>query len=282
MFYVGPHVSIQGGAANAPVYARKIGATGFGMFVKNQRQWIAADLTDAECDAFKAAMAENGYTPAQVLPHAGYLINLANPDPDAHQRSLDSFVAELKRCHALGLTMLNIHPGSHLQKISPDAALIRIADSINTALDQTHGVKIVVENTAGQGGYLGKSLEELAAITSRVNDQTRIGVCLDTCHAFTAGYDLRQPAQVTAFLDDTQRLLGKHMLAGLHLNDTIGDLGSHKDRHAPLGHGTLGWATFQTIMRDPRCANIPVILETPEEDRWPDEIRQLLDYTETP
>ncbi len=279
MYYIGPHVSTQGGAANAPAYAKKIGATGFGMFVKNQRQWIAPPLAQADADAFKTALAANGYTPAQVLPHAGYLINLANPDPDAQKRSLDSFVAELKRCHAFGLTALNLHPGSHLRLIPVSDALRRVGEAVNAALDETEGVRVVLENTAGQGGYLGQTLEELAAIIDVIKDRQRVGVCFDTCHAFAAGYELGTPENVAAFLDDVARLIGLDLFAGLHFNDTAGERGRHLDRHAPLGEGQLGWETFRAFVQDPRCENIPIVLETPDEDRWPDEVKRLLDMT---
>ena len=276
-FSIGPHVSAHGGLANAPANARRVGATGFGMFVKNQRQWFAPPLAQGEIDAFKSALAENGYAPAQVLPHAGYLINLANPEEDARMASLDSFVAELRRCHALGLETLVVHPGNHLGASTVPDALRRVGESICHALAETEGVRVVLENTAGQGTALGRNLEELAAILDTVENRARVGVCLDTCHAFVSGRDLRAEGAAAKFLDDATRLFGNETLAGFHFNDAQGLPGSRLDRHAPLGEGRLGWDVFQTLLRDNRCANLPLILETPEEDRWPGEIRRLME-----
>ena len=277
MYFVGPHVSIGGSAANAPIYAKKIGATGFGMFVKNQRQWFASDLPQEEIDGFKAAMRENGYTPAEVLPHAGYLINLANPEEEKQMLSLDSLVAEMRRCHALGLDKLVLHPGSHLNAMGVPEALRRVGEALNFAHHESEGVCVVLENTAGQGSTIGRTLEELAGIVEAVEDVSRVGICLDTCHAFAAGYDLREPENIVAFLDDATRLFGKTMLRGFHFNDVKTALGGHWDRHVPLGEGFLGWETFGAFLQDKRCADVPVVIETPEEERWPEEVRRLLE-----
>lgn len=277
MYFVGPHVSIGGGVARAPVNAAALGATGFGMFTKNQVQWHAAALTDGDRQQFAASLKAHRFAARQVLPHAGYLINLANPDPAAHAKALDSFVHELQRCETLGLETLNFHPGSHLKKLEPAAALTRVAESINTALKQTRGVTVVIENTAGQGACLGSTFEELAAMVRQVDDQSRIGVCLDTAHTFAAGFDIRTQAGLNRTLDAFERLVGFKYLRGLHLNDSKTGLNSHVDRHESLGKGQLGWEPFKGIMRDRRFENLPLVIETPDETLWPAEIRRLLE-----
>jgi len=277
-YYVGPHVSAAGGTDNAPMAAAALGATGFGLFVKNQKQWRAPDVTVEQLARFGAALHTAGYTAAQILPHAGYLINLANPDPEAHARSLGSLIDEMKRCQAFGLTMLNLHPGSHLRKLSVEAALDRVADSVNRALADTAEVAVVIENTAGQGGCLGVTLAELGRIRERVEDQSRLGFCLDTCHALAAGYDVRTGDGMRRMLDEFEREVGPadRYLRGMHLNDTQNDLGSRVDRHASLGTGRIGWEPFRALMRDPRCRGIPLVIETPDEDRWAGEVAALL------
>lgn len=276
MYMIGPHVSAAGGPANAVAEAVRIGATGYALFVKNQRQWVGKPLTQEEIAAFKAAQEAAGFTAAQVLPHAGYLINLANPDPEAHEKSITSFLDELNRCAALGLDKLNIHPGSHLGKIDPMQACDRVAEAVNTALEKTRGVAVIIENTAGQGAYLGASFEELARILSGINDKTRIGVCIDTAHAFGAGFDLRDREGFLRMMEHLDQTVGLNYLRGMHLNDSKGSLGAHLDRHETLGDGALGWVVFEEIARDPRCAGIPLILETPDENRWPQEVAHLL------
>ena len=277
MFFVGPHVSISGGVRNAPINARQLGATGFGMFVKNQRQWTAAPLPKAEIDAFKAAMVENGYTPQQVMPHAGYLINLANPDDAAHAKSMASLHDELTRCEALGLIQLNLHPGSHLRLLTPEAACDRVAQSVNAALADSHGVTIVIENTAGSGGNLGSTFEELARILAGVEDKTRIGFCIDTAHTFAAGFDIRTRDGFRKTIEAFDRLVGLRYLRGMHLNDSKPKLASHVDRHESLGAGLIGWEPFAAIMSDARFSDLPLVLETPDESLWADEIRRLLE-----
>ena len=278
MYFVGPHVSIGGGVDQAPVNAAALGSTGFGMFTKNQVQWHAAALSVANCTQFTASLKAHQFSPKQVLPHAGYLINLANPDETAHAKALASFIGEIQRCSDLGLQMLNFHPGSHLRKLEPMAACARVADSINEALRQTRGVTAVIENTAGQGGCLGSNFEELAAMIAGVQDQQRVGICLDTAHAFAAGFDLRTRDGLKRFADDFERLVGFQYLRGMHLNDAKVGLGSHVDRHESLGKGTLGWTPFEWIMKDRRFAGIPLIIETPDEALWPEEVRRLLTF----
>jgi deoxyribonuclease-4 len=277
MYYIGPHVSIGGGVANAPINAKALGATGFGMFVKNQRQWTAAPYAAADIDAFKRQLKADGYTAAQVMPHAGYLINLANPDEAAHAKSMASLMDELHRCMSLGLDKLNFHPGSHLRLITPQAACERVAKSVNTALEQTRGVTLVIENTAGSGGNLGSLFEELKAMIDGIDDKARVGVCLDTAHTFAAGFDIRTRDGFLKTLEHFDKTVGMKYLRGMHLNDSKAGLNSHVDRHESLGSGLLGIDVFKCIMRDKRLENIPLVLETPNEEIWAQEIQQLME-----
>ena len=280
MKYLGAHVSAAGGVENAPANAHGIGATGFALFTKNQRQWVAAPLTAAQIDAFRKACDKYGYTPAQILPHDSYLINLGHPEREALEKSRAAFLDEMQRCEALGLDRLNFHPGSHLQKISPERSLDLIAESINIALDKTRGVTAVIENTAGQGSNLGFAFEHLAYLIERVEDKSRVGVCIDTCHAFAAGYDLRTAEACDKTFAELERVVGFGYLKGMHLNDAMKILGSHVDRHTPLGEGMIGMECFRYIMQDARFDGIPLILETPDEQRWPEEIALLKSLAE--
>lgn len=272
---VGAHVSIAGSIANAPLNAKAIGAKAFGMFLKNQRQWSAPAYTAQHVEAFRQNLTESGYRPEDVLPHDGYLINLGNPNDDPWKQSLEAFIDELRRCETLGLPLLNFHPGSHLRQISEESCLDRIGNAINRALEVTHGVTAVIENTAGQGSNLGYTLEQLAGIIHRVEDKSRIGVCLDTCHAFTSGYELRSEDGFKLFFAAFEQTVGLKYLKGMHLNDSKPDLGSRVDRHESLGKGKLGLELFRRIMNDARLEEIPLILETIDDTLWPEEIRLL-------
>jgi len=280
MKYFGAHVSAAGGVENAPRNARAIGATAFALFTKNQRQWSAPALTAEQVAAFRAACDECGYAPAQILPHDSYLINLGHPDDEALEKSRRAFEEEMARCEALGLDRLNFHPGSHLRQIVPEESLDRIAESINIALDKTRGVTAVIENTAGQGSNLGFAFEHLAYLIERVEDKSRVGVCIDTCHAFAAGYDLRTAEACDKTFAELERVVGFGYLKGMHLNDAMKILGSHVDRHTPLGEGMIGMECFRYIMQDARFDGIPLILETPDEQRWPEEIALLKSLAE--
>jgi deoxyribonuclease-4 len=272
---IGAHVSASGGVENAPLNAREIGATAFALFTKNQRQWQARPLTDKNIDGFKQNLEKVGIAPEHVLPHDSYLINLGHPEPEALQKSRNAFLDEIQRCEQLGLRLLNFHPGSHLKKISEEESLRIVADSINWTLEQTSGVTAVIENTAGQGSNLGYRFEHLAAIIDRVEDKSRVGVCLDTCHTFTAGYDLRTTEACDRTFDEFERIVGFSYLRGMHLNDSKPDLGSRVDRHESLGMGKLGWTPFEYIMNDPRFDEIPMVLETIDSSIWKDEIQAL-------
>jgi len=275
MKFFGAHVSASGGVQNAPVHAHAIGATALALFTKNQRQWSAKPLAATEIDAFRRTCDELGYTPAQILPHDSYLINLGHPGREELEKSRAAFLDEMQRCERLGLDRLNFHPGSHLRQITPEQSLDRIAESINLALDRTHGVTAVIENTAGQGSNLGFSFHHLRYLIDRVEDKSRVGICIDTCHAFAAGYDLSTAAACDATFAELDRVVGWKYLRGMHLNDAMKPLGSRIDRHAPLGEGEIGWECFRYIARDKRFDGIPLILETPDESRWADEIAAL-------
>ncbi len=272
---IGAHVSTTGGVFNAPVNARAIGATAFAMFTKNQRQWTSPPYTDETIERFKTSMVDNGYTPDVVLPHDSYLINLGNPDPGKRKRSLDAFIDEMTRCQQLGLTMLNMHPGSHLREISEDECLSLIAECINRSLDATEGVTVVLENTAGQGSNVGYRFEHLAAIIERVDDKSRMGVCIDTCHSYSAGYDLSTPGACDRTFRSFDDIVGMDYLRGMHINDSKVPFESRKDRHHSIGQGTIPMVAFEYVMNDPRFDNMPLILETIDDTLWPEEIRLL-------
>ncbi|POP47826.1 deoxyribonuclease IV [Superficieibacter electus] len=275
MKYVGAHVSAAGGLANAVVRAAEIEATAFALFTKNQRQWRAAPLNDANIADFKAACEKYHYSPAQILPHDSYLINLGHPVAEALEKSREAFLNEMTRCQQLGLTLLNFHPGSHLQQIPEEECLARIAESINIVLEKTQGVTAVIENTAGQGSNLGFRFEHLAAIIDGVEDKSRVGVCIDTCHAFAAGYDLRSAEATAKTFAEFERIVGFTYLRGMHLNDAKSQFASRVDRHHSLGEGNIGHDAFRWIMQDERFDGIPLILETVNPDIWAQEIAWL-------
>jgi deoxyribonuclease-4 len=273
--YIGAHVSASGGVENAPLNAHKIGATAFALFTKNQRQWFSPALTEQSVALFKARCAEYGYTAAQILPHDSYLINLGSPDVDSLEKSRKSFIEEMRRCEQLGLDRLNFHPGSHLKKMTESDCLKTIAESINIALSETKGVAAVLENTAGQGTNMGHRFEHLRAIIDLVDDKSRVGVCIDTQHAFAAGYDLLSEEGFVNVWQEFDDVIGFGYLRGMHINDSKKELASRVDRHETLRNGLLGPTPFERIMKDARFDNIPLILETPDEDLWSEEIEWL-------
>lgn len=275
MKFIGAHVSASGGLSNAAIRAHELDATAFALFTKNQRQWRAAPLTDDVINDFKRACEKYGYGPGQILPHDSYLINLGHPVEDALDKSREAFIDEMQRCERLGLTLLNFHPGSHLKQIPEEDCLAKIARSINIALEKTQGVTAVIENTAGQGSNLGFRFEHLAAIIDGVEDKSRVGVCIDTCHAFAAGYDLRTESDCEHTFNEFERIVGFQFLRGMHLNDAKSEFGSRVDRHNSLGEGNIGHTPFAWIMRDKRFDGIPLILETTNPDIWAEEIAWL-------
>jgi len=290
MKFVGAHVSASGGVDNAPLNAMKIGAKAFALFTKNQRQWVAKPLEAKTIDAFQKNLEASKILPKHILPHDSYLINLGHPEVEKLEKSRDAFIDELERCRLLGLDRLNFHPGSHLVKIGkrdPEYidkiinaelnCLDVIAESLNRAIEATkdYNVKLVIENTAGQGSNLGYKFEHLAHIIDKVEDKSRVGVCLDTCHTFTSGYDLRTREAYDKTMSDFDRIVGSKYLMGMHLNDSKPKLGSRVDRHHSLGEGEIGWNAFKFIMNDSRMDDIPMVLETIDETIWAEEIKAL-------
>lgn len=272
---IGAHVSASGGVENAPINAHEIGATAFALFTKNQRQWHSKPLTEDSIEQFKENCDMFEYKPEHILPHDSYLINLGNPNNEGLQKSRNSFLDEMQRCEQLGLKLLNFHPGAHLKQISEEQCFEMIAESVNMAIDQTNNVMAVIEATAGQGSNVGYRFEHLKAIIDQIDDKTRVGVCIDTAHIFVAGYELR----TREGFDDTWKnfgdIIGFHYLKGIHLNDSKKELGSRVDRHNSLGEGEIGWQTFEWIMQDDRFDEIPIVLETPTPEKWPEEIATL-------
>ena len=276
MKYIGPHVSASGGVENAPLNAMQVGATAFALFTKNQRQWFSAPLSEKSVEAFKVNLEKSGISADYVLPHDSYLINLGSPEAEGLEKSRNSFLEEMQRCEQLGLKMLNFHPGSHLKKITLEECLARVAESINFALDKTSGVTAVIENTAGQGTNVGFSFQHLSYIIDKVEDKSRVGVCVDTCHTYSAGYDLKTEEGYKQTWQEFDETIGANYLRAVHLNDTKKEFASRVDRHDSIGKGLLGMEFFERFMKDPRFDNMPLILETPDESLWAEEIKMLL------
>jgi deoxyribonuclease-4 len=275
MKYVGAHVSASGGVENAPINASLIGAKAFALFTKNQRQWFSNPLTLASIKMFRQNCEKYDYQPFQILPHDSYLINLGHPEKEPLEKSRASFLDEMQRCEQLGLDRLNFHPGSHLKTISEEECLDRIAESINIVLDKTKGVTAVIENTAGQGTNMGHRFEHIRFMIDKVEDKSRVGVCIDTCHAFTSGYDIKSPEGFSETFAQFDKIVGFKYLKGMHINDSKKELATRVDRHDNIGKGFLGEDVFRMLMNDARFDNMPLILETPEESLWEAEIKNL-------
>ena len=278
--YVGAHVSAAGGVWNAPTNAAAIGATAFALFTRNQRRWTAAPYQDVVATQFGRAMEQTGFDPAQVIPHAGYLINLGSPDDDVREKSIAALADELSRCVQLGLMMLNFHPGTSKGELDEDATCARIADGIDRVLQlvedpRPEPVKLVLENSAGQGASIGTTIAQLALTIAKSRRPERLAICIDTCHAFAAGYDIRTAGGWDTLMHEVETQLGLGKLVAVHLNDSLGDLGSRKDRHQPIGIGAIGSAGFRAVMQDTRLDGLPLVLETPQPDHWPQEIALL-------
>lgn len=280
MKYVGAHVSASGGVDNAPLNAHAIGAKAFAFFTKNQRQWFAAAYKEETIERFKANVVEQGFHPDHILPHDSYLINLGHPDEEGLKKSRQAFFDEMSRCEQLGLNRLNFHPGSHLNQMPIDDCLDRIAESINMALERTNGVTAVIENTAGQGTNLGHTFEQIARIIDKVEDKSRVGVCLDTAHTLAAGYEIRNREAFENTMDLFEKVVGCQYLKGLHINDSKKEVGTRVDRHDSLGKGVMNMDLFSFIMNDTRFDNMPLILETPDESLWAEEIQLLYSLVE--
>lgn len=281
MKYIGAHVSAKGGVENAPLNAAGIKAQAFALFTRNQRQWASKPLSEKNITLFKENCEKSGYDPSCILPHDSYLINLGHPEEENLEKSRTAFLDEMQRCELLGLKFLNFHPGSHLNRISPEGCLERIAQSLNLALEKTTHVTAVIENTAGQGTNMGHRFEHLARIIGNVNDKSRVGVCLDTCHTYSAGYNIKTKDGFEKTLTEFDTVVGMEFLKAMHLNDSKKPLGSRVDRHESIGKGSLGTAPFKVIMNDPRFDNIPMVLETPDSSIWEKEIRLLYSLVES-
>lgn len=273
--YIGAHVSAAGGVQNAPLAAAEIGAKAFALFTGFSNRWAAKPISDKKAAEFKENCRINGFDSSVILPHDNFLINLGSPDPQKLAMSRKSFLEEMQRCEQLGLTMLNFHPGSHLNQMEIDDCLDLIAESINITLDKTSGVTAVLESTAGQGSNLGFRFEHLARIIDHVEDKSRVGVCVDTCHTHSAGYDLASEEGYDYVWKEFDSVIGAGYLRGLHLNDNKRELGSRIDRHELIGKGSLGEEFFIRLVNDPRFDNMPLILETPDPENWANEIAWL-------
>lgn len=262
---LGAHVSTAGGVALAFERGAALGCDALQIFVKSPSQWRSKALAPEEAEEFRAAHVGHGRPP--VVAHAAYLINLAAADPALLEKSRAGLADELGRAAALGLDGVVVHPGAHLGR-GVDAALTAVAASLDAVCIQTAGAapKILLELTAGQGTVVGHTLEQLAAIRARAEQPERLGYCLDTCHAFAAGYDVGSEGGVERFLADIERILGFGLVRAVHLNDSVGELGSRKDRHANIGAGRIALAGFQRLLMDSRTAAMPMILETPVGD----------------
>ena len=280
MKFIGAHVSASGGVFNAPKNAVEIGAKAFALFTKNQRQWSAKALDNKTIDLWFKELEKSKIEPKHILPHDSYLINLGHPNSDAREKSLNSFIDEVQRCKILALDRLNFHPGSHLREISEEECLNNISESMNIVLNKTSGVKLVLENTAGQGSNLGYKFEHLAYIIDKIEDKSRVGVCIDTCHMFTSGYDIRTREAYDKTWDEFGKIVGFDYLSGMHINDSKPELGSRVDRHDSLGCGKIGWDSFKFLMNDSRMDDIPLVLETIDDSIWAKEIETLYSFVE--
>ena len=272
---IGAHVSAAGGVENAPLNALEIGADAFALFVKNQRQWSAKALEVESINKFNENLKLANIKKEHILPHNSYLINLGHPDDEKRKKSINAFIDEIQRANLLGLKMINFHPGSHLREISENECLENISNSINFIIVNTSDVKLVIENTAGQGSNLGYKLEHLVYLIDKTQNKERVGVCIDTCHFFAGGYDLRSKESYKKTMSEFDKLVGYKYLSGMHLNDSKNSLGVKKDRHESIGKGTLGLEAFENIMRDENIDEIPLILETINPEIWADEIKLL-------
>jgi len=278
MKYIGAHVSASGGVENAPENAHRIGAKAFALFTRNQRQWFSAPLSKTSIAKFRGTCEKLDYRPFQILPHDSYLINLGHPEKEPLDKSRASFLDEMQRCELLGLDRLNFHPGSHLKLTGIEECLKIIAESINITLDKTKGVTAVIENTAGQGTNLGHTFGQIKMIIDQVEDKSRVGVCIDTCHAYTSGYNIKTGEGFAETFRLFDNIVGMKYLKGMHINDSKKDYATRVDRHENLGKGFLGEDVFRMIMNDPRFDNMPLILETPEESLWEEEIKRLYSF----
>ena len=279
---IGAHTSIAGGLHNALLEGVQIGATTIQIFTANQRRWDSKPLEQDAINMWKKTLVETGIK--KIMSHDSYLINLGAPDPENLQKSLKAFREEIIRCKQLGITFLNFHPGAALKGSEQDC-LDRIVESLLSMQDvmENSQTRLLLEATAGQGSALGHRFEHLAYIIDKVHKHIPIGVCIDTCHIFAAGYDLRTAEACDATFKEFDRVVGLKHLYAFHMNDSIKDFGTRVDRHAPLGEGKIGIDCFRYLMNDPRTREIPKYLETPDGlPLWVKEIKMLRELGETP
>lgn len=259
-----------------------IGANSFAMFLKSPRKWVSPEIPDAEAKKFQELCKEFGYNPrTDILPHGSYFINLANPDKEKEDKAYGSFVDDLKRCEKLNIGLYNFHPGSSLDG-DHKAALAQLAKNINRAIAETEFVKIVIENMAGHGNLIGSNLQDIRDVIDMVDNKERVGVCVDTCHTFAAGYDISTVELFNDFWKQFETIIGWDYLSAIHLNDSKAPLGANRDLHQKLGLGFLGLECFRIIANSEKLQNIPIILETPiekgEEDTLYGEEIKLLEW----
>lgn len=274
MLLVGPHVSIAKDISLSVERAHELGATGFAIFTKNQKVWQAKALEENSAEAFKANLERFAMSPSCVLPHAGYLINPATPDEELRSKSLSLLLDESLRVEKLGIGVLNLHPGAYIEGDRKDG-LKRVTTFLDEALSRLpSGIRFSLENTAGSGTVLGSRLEELEQIISYSSHSDRLGVTIDTMHLFGAGYDVK--SDMDGIMDEVMERFGREKLFGMHLNDSKVPLGSRKDRHESLGKGLIGMEPFLALAGRSDIEDRPLILETPDETLWKDEITALL------
>ncbi|CDR41546.1 CYFA0S07e03356g1_1 [Cyberlindnera fabianii] len=274
----GAHVSTAGGVSNSVLNARNIGANSFALFLKSPRKWDSPPISKEEEDEFKRLCDLHGYDPkTDILPHGSYLLNLANPDSEKADKAYGGFLDDLQRCEQLGIGLYNFHPGSSLDS-DHSQALKRLAGKINEAIAATSTVKIVLENMAGKGNLIGSDLQDIKDVIDMIDNKDRVGVCLDTCHAFSAGYDIRTEELFDKFIEKFDTIVGKEYLCAIHLNDSKAPFAANVDLHQKLGLGFLGLEVFRVISNHPRLEGIPIVLETPvgkDETYWGEEIKLL-------
>ena len=278
MKYIGAHVSIEGGIFNAPLRAEKIGAKAFACFTKNQKRWVSDPYTPKDIFEFKSNLKNSGILSIHVLAHSSYLINLGHPDEKRREQSINTLIDEVHRCEQLGIEKIVFHPGSHLGLTTEEICLNYIASSINEVISATSKVILVIENTAGQGSNLGYKFEHLAYLISKVNDKSRIGVCIDTCHLFVSGYDFSTKINYEKVWSQFNAIVGFNYLKGMHFNDSKSDLGALVDRHDSIGKGKIGVEPFKFFMQDSRFDDLPLILETVDPLLWNEEIKLLYSF----
>lgn len=277
---IGAHTSAAGGVHNAILEGAKIGATTVQLFTSNQKRWESKPISEAQVDLWKAALEETALR--QIMSHAAYLINLGSPNLETFHKSREAFAAEATRCVQLGISYLNFHPGAHLNQ-SYQGCMDRIVDGILQVqpILEKGTTRLLLEATAGQGSCIGARFEELSEILERVKDKVPVGVCIDTCHIFVAGYDIRTPEAWDATLNEFDKKVGLQHLYAFHLNDSVKGLGTRVDRHANLGQGEIGLEAFKFLMQDPRTRHLPKYLETPDGPSvWVKEIQMLRELGE--